>query len=214
MSYIYKITNLINGKIYIGKTNRTIQERFREHCKDYLSREKEKRPLYAAMQKYGIHNFIVEQIEECTVDIVEEREKYWIEYYGSFKNGYNATRGGDGKAYINRDLVIKNYEQLKQINLVAEIMSIDPSTVHNILLENNIPIRSGPEVLKDVYGISVGMYDKNNNFLRSFNSYTEAAQWMIVHQLTGSKEHTARTHISEVCNGKRKSAMGFIWKKI
>ena len=109
MAYIYKITNLINNKCYIGKTLNTIQERWREHCSDYKKRDEEKRPLYSAMNKYGIENFKIEEIEQCNEDIVNDREKYWIEYYGSFKKGYNATLGGDGKAYLDRKLLIKTY---------------------------------------------------------------------------------------------------------
>ena len=214
MPYIYKITNIINKKLYIGKTNRTIKERFNEHCRDYLNRDLEKRPLYAAMKKYGVENFIIEEIEKCSIDEVEEREKYWIEYYGSFKNGYNAILGGDGKAYIDRELVIKTYNELQEIQLVAKKMNIDPKTVHNILQENNIYIRTTSEINKTKYGIAVGMYDKQGNFLQSFSSYSEAGQWIIDNGLTNCKLHTIRTHISEVCNQKRKSASGFIWKKI
>lgn len=213
MPYIYKITNQINGKIYIGKTNRTIQERFEEHCRDYLKRKNEKRPLYSAMKKYGIHNFSIEQVEKCTLNEVEAREKYWIEFYGSFKYGYNATLGGDGKAYIDRDLVIKTYQELQTIKSVAKQMNINETTIRNILRDNNIIIRQTPEVNKDKYGITVGMYDKEGKFLRMFASYNEAGQWLIDNNLTGCKLGTIRTHISEVCNGKRKSAAKFVWKK-
>lgn len=213
MSYIYKITNQINGKLYIGKTNRTIQERFKEHCRDYLKRENEKRPLYSAMKKYGICNFSIELIEECALNEAEIREKYWIEFYGSFKYGYNATLGGDGKAYIDRDLVIKTYQELQTIKSVAKQMSIDEKTIRDILRDNNIIIRQTPEVNKDKYGITVGMYDKEGKFLRMFASYSEAGQWLIDNNLTGCKLGTIRTHISEVCNGKRKSAAKFVWKK-
>lgn len=213
MSYIYKITNQINGKLYIGKTNRTIQERFKEHCRDYLKRGNEKRPLYSAMKKYGIRNFSIELIEECALNEAETREKYWIEFYGSFKYGYNATLGGDGKAYIDRDLVIKTYQELQTIKSVAKQMNIDETTIRNILRDNNIIIRQTPEVNKDKYGITVGMYDKEGKFLRMFASYSEAGQWLIDNNLTGCKLGTIRTHISEVCNGKRKSAAKFVWKK-
>lgn len=213
MSYIYKITNQINGKLYIGKTNRTIQERFKEHCRDYLKRGNEKRPLYSAMKKYGIRNFFIELIEECALNEAETREKYWIEFYGSFKYGYNATLGGDGKAYIDRDLVIKTYQELQTIKSVAKQMNIDETTIRNILRDNNIVIRQTPEVNKDKYGITVGMYDKEGKFLRMFASYNEAGQWLIDNNLTGCKLGTIRTHISEVCNGKRKSAAKFVWKK-
>lgn len=213
MSYIYKITNQINGKLYIGKTNRTIQERFKEHCRDYLKRGNEKRPLYSAMKKYGIRNFSIESIEECALNEAETREKYWIEFYGSFKYGYNATLGGDGKAYIDRDLVIKTYQELQTIKSVAKQMNINETTIRNILRDNNIIIRQTPEVNKDKYGITVGMYDKEGKFLRMFASYSEAGQWLIDNNLTGCKLGTIRTHISEVCNGKRKSAAKFVWKK-
>ena len=57
MSYIYKITNNINNKSYIGKTNLTIKESFWQHCNDRLKNECSSRPLYSAMNKYGIKNF-------------------------------------------------------------------------------------------------------------------------------------------------------------
>ena len=54
MSKIYKIVNDINNKVYIGKTSRSLEERFAEHCRTSKLEGKEKRPLYAAMHKYGI----------------------------------------------------------------------------------------------------------------------------------------------------------------
>ena len=99
MAYIYQIQNDINGKIYVGKTEFSIEKRFKEHCRDYKKEHCEKRPLYAAMRKYGIEHFHISLLEET--DDPEEREKYWIEKLDSFKNGYNATTGGDGKKYID-----------------------------------------------------------------------------------------------------------------
>lgn len=66
---------------------------------------------------------------------------------------------------------------------------------------------------KEKYGVIVFMYNKQGEFLKSFASYNEAGQWLIDNQLSNCKLSTIRTHISEVCNGKRKSAAGFIWKK-
>ena len=120
MPYIYKITNDINGKIYIGKTLSTIEQRFKEHCRDYLKERNEKRPLYSAMQKYGVEHFHISVVEECDESILSEREVFWIEYYGSFKNGYNATLGEDGRPYIDYDLVINTYKKLKNIKEVAK----------------------------------------------------------------------------------------------
>lgn len=213
MPYIYKITNQINQKIYIGKTNRNIKIRFKEHCRNVNKDSCEKRPLYAAMRKYGIENFFIELIEECSLDKVEEREKYWIEFYQSFKNGYNATIGGDGKSYIDREIVIKNYKELGEIKSVARIMDISEDSVHNILLENDIKIKQTSQINKEKMGIPVSMYSLDNELLKSFASYGEAAKWLIDNNLTNCKIDTIRTHISAVCNGKRKTAAGFIWKK-
>ena len=76
MPYIYKITNKINDKIYVGKTLDTIENRWREHKNDYQKRRNEKRPLYSAMRKYGIDNFFIEKIEECSIDEINSREIY------------------------------------------------------------------------------------------------------------------------------------------
>ena len=77
MSYIYKITNIKNDKIYIGKTNNTIEKRFQKHCQDSKILHCENRPLYKAMNKYGVNNFKVEKVEECSPETASEREKYW-----------------------------------------------------------------------------------------------------------------------------------------
>lgn len=78
-SKIYKITNLINGKIYVGYTKKELKERFNEHCKP-RSKGALKMPIVMAIKKYGIENFKIELLEESENDkyIHEEREKYWI----------------------------------------------------------------------------------------------------------------------------------------
>ena len=76
MSYIYVITNDINGKQYVGKTNNSIEKRFKEHCSDRFSKKCEKRPLYDAMNKYGIEHFSIEQLEECPSEEASIKEIY------------------------------------------------------------------------------------------------------------------------------------------
>lgn len=64
MGYIYKITNKINNKVYIGQTSKTIEERFQRHLS--LARQKVNRYLYDAINYYGKDNFEISQIEECS----------------------------------------------------------------------------------------------------------------------------------------------------
>ena len=95
---IYKITNKINNKCYIGKSS-NIEERWKYHINNRNSLKEYNKPLYRAFRKYGIENFSFEIIEEIVnYENSNEREKYWIEYYDCFGNnkGYNATKGGDG----------------------------------------------------------------------------------------------------------------------
>lgn len=101
---IYKITNKINGKVYIGQTIHTLEERYRGHIN--RANRGDMGHLYPAMRKYGINNFECEVIETIdktlpnALDLLNEREIYWIKYYDSTNNkcGYNITLGGD----INR----------------------------------------------------------------------------------------------------------------
>lgn len=212
MAYIYKITNDINQKVYIGKTEFAINKRFKKHCTDAFRDRNENRPLYAAMRKYGVDHFHIELIEETNNP--EEREIYWIEQYRSFKNGYNATRGGDGKRYIDYDLVIATYQETKNAVHTAEILNINVDSVYKILKQNNIsslysPIQSSN---REQQGKVCFMYSKQGVLLHSFATLNDAARFIIDNGISSDKIGGISSHIGQVCSGKRKTAYGFIWK--
>lgn len=210
MAYIYQIINDINDKIYIGKTEFSIEKRFKEHCQDAFRERNEKRPLYSAMRKYGVEHFYIELIEET--DKPEERERYWIEQKRSFKNGYNATLGGDGKRYIDYDLVITTYRKIQNASKTAEMLGICKDSVIKILKSRDKPIISSQEVVIRQFGKITNMYDLNGEFLRSFPSTNAAAEYMVQNGLTGCKKTTIKQHITEVCTGRRKTAAKFKWQ--
>lgn len=94
---IYKITNLINNKVYIGKTVRTIEQRFKRHCYDAKKNPNTKNHFHRALLHYGSENFKIEQIDTAeTPKELNEKEQYWINLYQSKEFGYNMTPGGDG----------------------------------------------------------------------------------------------------------------------
>ena len=210
MAYIYQIVNDINQKIYVGKTEFSIEKRFKEHCSDAFKERNEKRPLYSAMRKYGIEHFHIELLEET--DNPEERETYWIEQLGSFKHGYNATLGGDGKKYIDYDLVVETYHKVQNAKEVAKMLSISHDSVINILKTRNERILTPQEIMKQRYTRPVFMLNKETDeIIKTFSSLREAAEYLINNNLTRCKYSTIKYHISEVCRGKRKSAAGFKW---
>lgn len=95
MTGIYKIENLINGKIYIGQAI-DIEKRWEYH-KTYLRHNKHcNKYLQRAWNKYEEENFKFEVIEECSEELLNEKEIYWIDYYNALynKSGYNLTVGG------------------------------------------------------------------------------------------------------------------------
>ena len=213
MSYIYKITNNINGKIYIGKTMRSIKQRWKEHLANIKKEECKNRPLYRAINKYGVENFSIEKIEECSDIILSDREKYWIEYYNSFKNGYNATKGGDGSPYIDRKLVIETYKQIQNCKKTAEILNIHIDSVYKILKSNNIERKSSQEISKECSSKPVYILNKKDlRILKVFASMKEAAKYIQEQTNNNTDLRGMASHIREVCQGKRKTAYGYSWK--
>lgn len=104
---IYRIVNKINGKCYIGKSA-NIEQRFKGH-KNKMSYGTE--VLYQAFRKYGIDNFDFSIIEECSLELLSDREKYWIQYYNSYEEGYNSTLGGDGNLRIDYQKVVEEFKK-------------------------------------------------------------------------------------------------------
>ena len=93
---IYKITSLIDGKIYIGQSV-NVPNRFSEHIKRGLGAEPAtKNRLYPTMMKQGVENFTFELLEEIPRDKLDERERYWIEYFKSAEFGLNGNKGVKG----------------------------------------------------------------------------------------------------------------------
>lgn len=89
--WIYKITNIQNNKIYIGQTIRPVEQRFHRHINDALNNILDTH-FARAIRKYGKDSFVVEIIDTAqTQDELNQKERYWIQYYNSVQEGYNET---------------------------------------------------------------------------------------------------------------------------
>ena len=91
---IYKITNIVNNKSYIGIST-DIEERWCQHKNQYNWQREKNKTLYQAFQKYGLENFTFEVLEECKITELSEKEKYYVNKYDTYHNGYNETAGGE-----------------------------------------------------------------------------------------------------------------------
>ena len=134
MCGIYKITNLINEKVYIGQSV-DINYRFNNHKSESFNPKSNayNTAIHRAIRKYGVENFSFEVIEECTKELLSEREIYWIAYYNSYGNGYNLTSGGEGVPSIDRQAVFNLWDDGLSIDEISKIISCEKHTAICIL---------------------------------------------------------------------------------
>lgn len=214
MAFIYQIINDINNKKYVGMTERSLEVRFKEHCYDAFYKEEAKnRPLYLAMQKYGVEHFHIELIEET--DNPEEREIYWIKKLNSYYKGYNATLGGDGRSQFNHKAILERLKEYPYAKEVSKEFNCCPDVVRGIAAANNIKLKNkGTEMFqstsKPIYMIDA----KTNVILKQFHSTAEAAHWCADTKRAASYGGGVRGHIGEAALGKRATAYGFKWRYI
>lgn len=148
---IYKITNLVNGKIYIGQTIVPIEQRFQKHCWGTSDKDSyhKNMAIKQAIRKYGKNNFRIDLVENCDISQLDEREIYWINYYDSYNNGYNCTLGGQKTA--RKQYKLSEKEESQVLNLrrqrytlkqIAELFNVDKTTISNICKRHNVKIES------------------------------------------------------------------------
>ena len=144
--FIYKITNTINGKSYIGQTIQNVKERFYQHCATKCSKAVSNMAIHRAIKKYGKSNFTVEVIEEIDSANLNDRERYWIKYYNSYNNGYNSTKGGQDGCKPFKDLdvesIIKEYNTGKSLRTLGTIFKVDKQTIKDLLIRHNVELRT------------------------------------------------------------------------
>lgn len=111
---IYKIENIINHKIYIGQS-KNVYGRWKEHKKSLNSNNHVNDYLQKSWNKYGKNNFIFSIVEECLESELNDKEIYWINYYNSFNNGFNLTKGGNRNDCSSE--YVKNKIRMKRLGI-------------------------------------------------------------------------------------------------
>lgn len=204
MAYIYKITNTINGKIYIGQTVQNIKNRWRQHINDAYT-ESKCAHLHAAIRKYGEDNFNIEVVELCPQELLDEREIYWIKEFDTVNTGYNLTSGGRGtNREIDQSLLEELWDQGLSTKQIADQVGLTRQWVRQRLLTyENYSSKEGCSRGAKIQGKSkchsVSQFDVDGNFIKSFESIKEATK------VTGIN------NISRSCREGTKAG-GYYWK--
>lgn len=193
---VYKITNLINSKFYIGSST-DLHKRYIQHLSCLKSNRHCNKHLQRSVNKYGITNFVFEVIEEC--ENVLEREQFYID---NFKPNYNiCVTAGSNKGIKfteeHKEKIglankgIKRSKELKQ--LWSNIKKSNPNPEHyKRIVELSIKVNS----------VSIIQYTKNMEFIREWDSMSECSRFINGDPST----------IVKVCKGKLKSHRNFIFK--
>lgn len=191
--FIYKITNTINGKSYIGQTIQNVKERFYQHCATKCSKAVSNMAIHRAIKKYGKSNFTVEVIEEIDSANLNDRERYWIKCYNSYNNGYNSTKGGQDGCKPFKDLdvesIIKEYNTGKSLRTLGTIFKVDKQTIKDLLIRHNVELRT-----TRTYKLSQKDRDK---VLEDFASGLSRKEIMI-------KWNISKSYLSQLINGYRR----------
>lgn len=191
--FIYKITNTINGKSYIGQTIQNVKERFYQHCATKCSKAVSNMAIHRAIKKCGKSNFTVEVIEEIDSANLNDRERYWIKYYNSYNNGYNSTKGGQEGCKPFKDLdvesIIKEYNTGKSLRTLGTIFKVDKQTIKDLLIRHNVELRT-----TRTYKLSQKDRDE---VLEDFASGLSRKKIMI-------KWNISKSYLSQLINGYRR----------
>lgn len=204
MGVIYKITNMINQKCYIGYTTTSFQTRMRKHKNDDVKNDI---VLGRAISKYGWSNFTCEIIEESEdKEKLLELEKYYIKFFNSkIPNGYNMTDGGEKLFGENNPFYAhthtKETKQALSEKASKRIGKLNPFYGKHHKEESKVNMGGHKK--------PVQMLDDNGNILKTFQSQSEAARWCLSMNLTKSTK--ANSDIAKRCKDGKK-AFGYFWK--
>lgn len=208
MAIIYKITNLINGKIYIGETTQPLSRRWQQHCADCQKENSHESALHGAMKKYGIENFSVEQIDTVADEERFQKETEYILYYNSLtcQHGYNIVLFGSGRGLYNVDEVIELWKNGYTEKEISELMQCGDKAVRNFLYANGITkaeIRTRAAKKYNARKISIQQYDESGNFIK---------EWESISACVRDNPNFSQSGISAACSKNRCSYKHYLWK--
>lgn len=119
--------------------------------------------------------------------------------------------GGDGKAFYNHQEIVDLLKQHLEVSDICNKVGCCRDIVYQVAKRNNLAIIPAQEIVAKKFSKKVAKYSKSMKYIQSFNSITDAAKYLCKKP---ESNRGIRTHISEVCKNKRKTAYGYIWRYV
>ena len=162
------------------------------------------------MNKYGEEHFYIELIEECPLENLSKKEIYWIGYYDTYHNGYNATLGGDGQVLYDYELIVQLYKEGWTGKEIIAFLNCDQKVITNALRSANLNSYTN---MANQFSKKVRAYDSNHKLIKEFNSESDAARWLIQKGIakTDSIKNVGNA-LGRVARGQRKTAYKMYWE--
>lgn len=199
---IYRITNLVNGKIYIGKTSESFLKRFRKHLAN-AKHVRDGSQLGKAIRKYGEENFYIGIIvDKVPIYFLDAFERYWIHHYNSLHAGYNCTVGGDGGS---RPWTDKQRQTVSQSRKGVVISAETRAKISNTLkatpmtAEHKAKMTAARSKIPHPMARKVLCVETGQIFPHG----KAAADWL---------GHSSNSNIHNACKGRRPKVGGYTWK--
>lgn len=211
--YIYKITNLVNGKVYIGETCTSVFDRFKRHLEKASNCVKLKR----AFNKYGKENFFAEQIDHAeTQEEAFHKEAFWIKYYDSIENGYNIL---PNRYYSNNKppkkvFCVELEKVFDSVCACARILGTTPSVIGNCCNGRKATFSGKHFCFLDNKGNPILSTIKNVAPWKCRIMCIETNEVFDTIKDGANKYNTQVSAISQMLDGKRKTAAGFHWIRL
>ena len=189
---IYKWTNTLNNKSYIGQTVHP-EKRYKRHLNDAF-KENVDTHFYRALRKYGVESFTYEVLETVESEQLNDREIYWIEYYDTYNNGYNETKGGLGTSGFkwSDEAKQQHSERMTIINRKNFSGKVSPLKGKHFRPKTD---EEKAKVSKTVY-----QYTVDGEFIQEWPSTAECG-----------RNGVNQGHVASCCRGDKRQFKGYLW---
>lgn len=196
--YIYKVTNILNGRMYIGQTMRTIESRWQGHIKDAKNKIDDYY-FHRAIRKYKEENFILEEVICISSETLSKLklklnklERYYINVFNTYNPaGYNGAKGGEGASVrpidyysLDKELIAEfdsmttasEYTGLSMTSIQENCIGSSSGTRCGFFRYHGDPLNKYETLYRFNGAIQINKFDIDGNFIKSYKSCSEISK--------------------------------------